>query len=189
VSQGGTQAIAVAPGLTRQRTLSVTRSREMRGEILACAVGFGLVALLMCAAHVRRGGFYYDDWSLVALGRFPGAGGLLHSLWLDYGQRPGQVLYYAALDEAFGAAARPRLALAAGITQVVAAAVPSVHELPVAAVRPRVKDQLRPGPRPPRQGRAPEDGRAGVVAVIQQDPAVQERVPAHRQLAHAARTE
>jgi hypothetical protein len=112
VSQSGTQAIAVAPGLTRQRTLPLTRPREMRGEILACAAGFGLLALLMCAAHVRRGGFYYDDWSLVALGRFPGAGGLLHSLWLDYGQRPGQVLYYAALDEAFGAAAGPRLALA-----------------------------------------------------------------------------
>jgi hypothetical protein len=112
VSQSGTQAIAVAPGLARQRTLSLPRSREMRGEILACAVGFGLLALLMCAAHVRRGGFYYDDWSLVALGRFPGAGGLLHALWLDYGQRPGQVLYYAALDEAFGAAAGPRLAFA-----------------------------------------------------------------------------
>jgi hypothetical protein len=89
-----------------------TRSREMRGEILACAVGFGLLAFLMCVAHVRSGGFYYDDWSLVALGRFPGAGGLLHSLWLDYGQRPGQVLYYAALDETFGGAAGPRLALA-----------------------------------------------------------------------------
>jgi hypothetical protein len=112
VSQSGTQAIAVAPALARQRTLSLTRSREMRGEILACAVGFGLLALLMCAAHVRRGGFYYDDWSLVALERFPGAGGLLHALWLDYGQRPGQVLYYAALDDAFGAAAGPRLALA-----------------------------------------------------------------------------
>jgi hypothetical protein len=112
VSQGGTRAIAVAPGLGRRRTLALTRSRQMRGEILACAAGFGLLAMLMCAAHVRRGGFYYDDWSLVALGRFPGTGGLLHSLWLDYGQRPGQVLYYAALDEAFGTAAAPRLALA-----------------------------------------------------------------------------
>jgi hypothetical protein len=115
VSRGGTQVIAAAPGITRRRTLPVTRSLEMRGEILACAVGFGLLAFLMCAGHVRSGGFYYDDWSLVALGRFPGAGGLLHSLWLDYGQRPGQVLYYAALDEAFGAAAGPRLALAAAM--------------------------------------------------------------------------
>jgi hypothetical protein len=112
LSQSGTEAIAIAPRLGRRRTLAVGRAREMRGEILACAVGFGLLALLICATHVRRGGFYYDDWSLVALGRFPGAGGLLHSLWLDYGQRPGQVLYYAALDETFGAAAGPRLALA-----------------------------------------------------------------------------
>jgi hypothetical protein len=112
VSQSGTQGIPVARGLTRHRVLAPTRPREMRGEILACAVGFGLLAVLMCAAHVRHGGFYYDDWSLVALGRFPGAGGLVHSLWLGYGQRPGQVLYYAALDEAFGAAAWPRLALA-----------------------------------------------------------------------------
>jgi hypothetical protein len=112
LSQSGTEAIAIAPRLGRRRTLAVGRAREMRGEILACAVGFGLLALLLCATHVRRGGFYYDDWSLVALGRFPGAGGLLHSLWLDYGQRPGQVLYYAALDETFGAAAGPRLALA-----------------------------------------------------------------------------
>jgi hypothetical protein len=74
-----------------------------------------LVATLMSAAHIRNGGLYYDDWSLVALGRFPGPGGLLHSLWLDYGQRPGQVLYYAALDRAFGSAPSPRLALAAAM--------------------------------------------------------------------------
>jgi hypothetical protein len=111
VTQSGTHAIAVAPGLWR-RMLPLTRTLEQRGEILACAVGLGLLALLICAAHVRHGGFYYDDWSLVALGRFPGPGGLLHSLWLDYGQRPGQVLYYAALDRAFGVAAAPRLALA-----------------------------------------------------------------------------
>jgi hypothetical protein len=112
VSQSATQAIAVAPGLSGRRMLSLTRSRERRREILACAIGLGLLAVLMCAAHVRHGGFYYDDWSLVALGRFPGTGGLPHALWLDYGQRPGQVLYYAALDGAFGAAAAPRLALA-----------------------------------------------------------------------------
>jgi hypothetical protein len=39
----------------------------------------------------------------------------LHGLWLDYGQRPGQVLYYAALDHFLGTRAAPRLALAAGM--------------------------------------------------------------------------
>jgi hypothetical protein len=113
VSQGGTQAVAVSASLTRDPALSATRSHELRGETLLCALGLGVLALLMCAGHIRDGGFYYDDWSLIALGRFPGSGGLLHSLWLDYGQRPGQVLYYAALDSIFGSAASPRLALAA----------------------------------------------------------------------------
>jgi len=67
----------------------------------------------MCAVHIRHGGFYYDDWSVLTLGRFPPPGGLLHGLWLDYGQRPGQVLYYAALDEGLGSHAASRLALAA----------------------------------------------------------------------------
>jgi hypothetical protein len=92
--------------------------RTPAGELALCALGLGLVALAMSAGHVSNGGLYYDDWSLAALGRFPGSGGLLHSLWLDYGQRPGQVLYYALLDEAFGSAASPRLALAATMVVV-----------------------------------------------------------------------
>jgi hypothetical protein len=87
------------------------------------ALGLGVVALVMSTAHVRGGGLYYDDWSLAALGRFPGEGGLLHSLWLNYGQRPGQVLYYALIDEAFGSAASPRLALAATIVVLQATCV------------------------------------------------------------------
>jgi hypothetical protein len=86
-----------------------------RGEILACASGLSLLALLMCAAHIRRGGFYYDDWGVLALARFPPTSGVLHGLWLYYGQRPAQVLYYAALDELLGARAAPRLAVAAAM--------------------------------------------------------------------------
>jgi len=85
----------------------------VRGEVVACGFGLGLITLLMCAVHIRHGGFYYDDWSVLALGRFPLPGGLLHGLWLDYGQRPGQVLYYDALDEWLGPRAASRLALAA----------------------------------------------------------------------------
>jgi hypothetical protein len=86
-----------------------------RREILAAAVGLSLLALVLSAGHIRNGGFYYDDWSVLALARFPPAGGLLHGLWLYYGQRPAQVLYYAALDELLGAHAAPRLALAAAM--------------------------------------------------------------------------
>ena len=89
------------------------RPRGVRGEVLACGFGLGLITVLMCAVHIRNGGFYYDDWSVLALGRFPPPGGLLPGLWLDYGQRPGQALYYAALDEGLGSQAGPRLALAA----------------------------------------------------------------------------
>jgi hypothetical protein len=113
VSQAGAEAVVVAGRLPGRSVLGATRRRRLGGEVLLCGLGLGLVALLMSAAHIRNGGLYYDDWSLIALGRFPGPGGLLHSLWLNYGQRPGQVLYYAALDGAFGSAASPRLALAA----------------------------------------------------------------------------
>ncbi len=94
------------------RPNAAARARVGR-EIVACGLGLGLLTLLMCATHIRSGGFYYDDWGVLALGRFPPPGGLLHGLWLDYGQRPGQVVYYAVLDELFGLRAAPRLALAA----------------------------------------------------------------------------
>jgi hypothetical protein len=97
---------------------SGARDTRVRGapapvwELLACASALTLLALIMSAGHIGDGGFYYDDWSLLALGRFPGHGGVLHGLWLDYGQRPGQVLYYAAIGQAFGVSAPGRLALA-----------------------------------------------------------------------------
>ena len=94
------------------------RSHAAAREVLACGLGLGLITLLMCAVHIRHGGFYYDDWGVLALGRFPLPGGLLHGLWLDYGQRPGQVLYYAALDEAFGLQSALRLALAAAMVLI-----------------------------------------------------------------------
>jgi hypothetical protein len=95
-----------------RRLLDRSSSVSVR-EALGCAGALGLLAFAMCAGHIRGGGLYYDDWSLLALARFPGHGGLLHGLWLDYGQRPGQVLYYAALDEAIGLDAQARLGLAA----------------------------------------------------------------------------
>jgi hypothetical protein len=90
------------------------RATPSLGELLACACALAALAAAMCAAHIRSGGLYYDDWSLLELARFEPAGGLLHGLWLAYGQRPGQVLYYAGLDEALGRDASARLVLAAG---------------------------------------------------------------------------
>ncbi len=103
-----------ARALRRAGTAPARSSRTAR-EALPVGLGASLLAALMCAGHIRHGGFYYDDWSLLALGRFPAAGGGLHGLWLDYGQRPGQVLYYAVLDQALGLHAAPRLALAAAM--------------------------------------------------------------------------
>lgn len=110
-------AIAL-PRFARPHRLRLPADRAERpgvGELLACGLGLALVTFLMCAPHIRHGGFYYDDWSVLALGRFPVPGGLLHGLWLNYGQRPGQVLYYAALDEALGTRAGLRLALSASM--------------------------------------------------------------------------
>jgi len=111
-------SVAGAPprvrGLGSVGTTPAASTRIAR-EALACGLALSLLAAAMCAVHVSRGGFYYDDWSLLALARFPAPGGLLHGLWLYYGQRPGQVLYYAVLDRAFGLHAAPRLALAAAL--------------------------------------------------------------------------
>jgi hypothetical protein len=114
----GATTVPHATGLDGLRFLISTRSRPAPDELVACGFGLGLITLLMCAVHIRHGGFYYDDWSVLALGRFSPPGGLLHGLWLDYGQRPGQVLYYAVLDEAFGLHAPLRLALAAAMVMI-----------------------------------------------------------------------
>jgi hypothetical protein len=106
--------LAGVPGARLERSTAALMRVRGRWEILVCAGALGLLTLLMCAGHIRHGGLYYDDWGVLALGRFPPPGGLLHGLWLDYGQRPGQVLYYAALDHFLGTRAAPRLALAAG---------------------------------------------------------------------------
>jgi hypothetical protein len=97
-----------APAVEARRSSASTR------ELLLSASALALLALVMCAGHVHAGGLYYDDWSLLAAARFPPPGGVLHDLWLNYGQRPGQVLYYAALDGAIGVDAPARLALSAG---------------------------------------------------------------------------
>jgi hypothetical protein len=123
VSAAGTRLAAASVTLDPPAMPRALRLRGRGAEVALCVLALGLVALLMSAGHVREGGLYYDDWSLAALGRFPGGGGLLHSLWLGYGQRPGQVLYYAMLDGAFGSAASPRLALAAAMAVLEASCV------------------------------------------------------------------
>src|SRR4029077_19763308 len=72
--------------------LAATRmsARASRRELAACALLLTLLGAALSATHIARGGLYYDDWSVAALGR-SAPGGLLHGLWLYYGQRPGQV--------------------------------------------------------------------------------------------------
>lgn len=82
-------------------------------ELFAVVLGLAVLGLVMCFAHIARGGSYFDDWSLLEMARFPPPGGLVHGLWLYYGQRPGQVLYYAALSGWLGSSVAARLALAA----------------------------------------------------------------------------
>jgi hypothetical protein len=110
-----TVTVASTSSGERSRLAAAMRSRVASREIAACAVVLGLITVVMCAAHIRSGGFYYDDWSVLELGRFPLPGGLLHDLWLYYGQRPGQVLYYDTLDRALGLHSSLRLALAAAM--------------------------------------------------------------------------
>jgi hypothetical protein len=107
-----TVTLASTGGGERPRLAAAVRPRLASSEIAAGAVVLGLITVVMCATHIRSGGYYYDDWSVLELGRFPPPGGLLHDLWLYYGQRPGQVLYYDTLDRALGLHASLRLALA-----------------------------------------------------------------------------
>lgn len=73
-----------------------------------------LAGLVVFASHVLDGGFYYDDWGVLSVVRFPPShGSVLHALRLLYGRRPGQVLWYAALDGVLGFHAHLQLALAA----------------------------------------------------------------------------
>lgn len=84
----------------------------------APAVGLGLLLFAGIAVfvdHVLHGGFYYDDWGVLSVVRFPSHGGALHGLSLLYGRRPGQVLWYAALDGTLGFHAHLQLALAAAL--------------------------------------------------------------------------
>jgi hypothetical protein len=108
------EAAGLAPRRARVPSPFATarlRPRASRRELAVCGLLLSALGAALTANHVAHGGLYYDDWSIAALGR-SAPGGLLHGLWLYYGQRPGQVVYYAALDQLFGAAAAPRLALA-----------------------------------------------------------------------------
>lgn len=84
-------------------------------ELAVCVVALGALGALMCTAHVRHGGLYFDDWAVAELVRFPPAGGLLHALRLYYGQRPGQVVYYGVVGELLGGGPSAHLALAAAM--------------------------------------------------------------------------
>jgi hypothetical protein len=53
------------------KDLQELTARRAGREILACALALSLVAVVTGAGHILAGGFYYDDWGVLALGRFP----------------------------------------------------------------------------------------------------------------------
>ena len=115
---------AATPPSARELTPADARRRALKGAISAArpaayapTVVLGLVVLgglAVFAGHILHGGFYYDDWGVLSVVRFPSVhGGALHGLWTLYGRRPGQVAWYAALDGTLGFHAHLQLALAA----------------------------------------------------------------------------
>ena len=115
---------AATPPSARELTPADARRRALKGAISAATPAayaptlvLGLVVLgglAVFAGHILHGGFYYDDWGVLSVVRFPSVhGGALHGLWALYGRRPGQVAWYAALDGTLGFHAHLQLALAA----------------------------------------------------------------------------
>jgi hypothetical protein len=99
--------------LASRATIGVRALTAALGAALGLVVAAGLAVF---AVHVADGGFYYDDWGVLSVVRFPSVhGGALHGLWLLYGSRPGQVLWYAAFDGTLGFHVHAQLALAASL--------------------------------------------------------------------------
>lgn len=106
-----------AAGSSRQARKPVIPRVPLAASVPALAIGLlALGGLAVFADHVFNGGFYYDDWGVLSVVRFPPLhGGALHGLWLLYGRRPGQVIWYAALDGVLGFHAHEQLALATAL--------------------------------------------------------------------------
>jgi hypothetical protein len=79
-------------------------------------VCFAVLGGAAFVGHVRHGGFYYDDWGVLSVVRFPPArAGALQALWRLYGRRPGEVVWYAALEGVLGSHPHWQLALAGAL--------------------------------------------------------------------------
>jgi hypothetical protein len=83
VSQGGGQAVAVTARLARDPVKWATRSRELRGEVLLCVVGLGLLTGAAVLTMGRQIGAALGVAVLVAvLGTGPATLSGFHSAWL-----------------------------------------------------------------------------------------------------------
>ena len=89
-----------------------------RAELAVCSLGIAALAAVAFLGHIRHGGFYADDWSVLSLVRFSGHGSVLQALDFFYGRRPGQVLFLAALDLGLGYDALLQLTLAAALLAI-----------------------------------------------------------------------
>ena len=106
-------------------------------EVAGCALGLGLLGLLVFGRHVANGGFYNDDWYLAATYRFaaePGFLGAVDALgWMAF--RPLAIVYFAATHAVFGTDPSLHLALAQALAVAVSTALYSLLRilgLPVA---------------------------------------------------------
>lgn len=92
----------------------MTRHALSGRELAGAAALFALLGLAVFAGHIRQGGFYYDDWGVLSVVRFPPHGeSALEALWPFYGRRPGQVAWYGALESVLAFHVHRQLALAA----------------------------------------------------------------------------
>jgi hypothetical protein len=89
-----------------------------RIELAVISLGIAALAAVAFLGHIRHGGFYADDWSVLSLVRFHGHGSVLQTLAHYYGRRPGQVLFLAALDGGLGYDAHLQLTLAAALLAI-----------------------------------------------------------------------
>jgi len=86
-------------------------------ELALAGLLLAVLALVTFIGHIRHGGFYYDDWGVLSIVRFPAPSvhGALSALWPFYSKRPGEVGWYALVDSTLGFHASQQLILAAAM--------------------------------------------------------------------------
>jgi hypothetical protein len=90
------------------------RHRLSGRELALAGLGLSVLALATFIGHIRHGGFYFDDWGVLSIVRFPAHNvhSALSALWPYYSKRPGEVAWYSLVDSTLGFHASLQLILA-----------------------------------------------------------------------------